>query len=319
MVRAGTRTEQSRSAIGGAAHSPHQEAAPPPRNAARATLPLDAPEPPYEERSPDTLDMRALTREHDVRAFPLDARRVAQRRAAMGSPSRRADAQALAQLPWPSGASTCAGGLLFLLPVLARLGYPEWHAAADEWAPFNVARRVLALACAHLALPPEDAAWTLTAAAPAPQAPDTFCAPHRWAGMVADRSALRLTARNGVTRVMDGSGRLLLAACPARPLPCAHIDEFAPRPDGHATPPLAQAVPLAWLTAVRRWLRRRAGIGIVNLVRRPARITCTPTHVDVDFALGDAILSVRRAGLDLDPGWLPWFGRVVTFRYGNVD
>jgi hypothetical protein len=24
---------------------------------------------------------------------------------------------------------------------------------------------------------------------------------------------------------------------------------------------------------------------------------------------------VRRAGLDVDPGWLPWFGRVVNFHF----
>jgi hypothetical protein len=24
---------------------------------------------------------------------------------------------------------------------------------------------------------------------------------------------------------------------------------------------------------------------------------------------------VRRLGLDIDPGWLPWFGRVVAFHY----
>jgi hypothetical protein len=29
-------------------------------------------------------------------------------------------------------------------------------------------------------------------------------------------------------------------------------------------------------------------------------------------------LAVRRAGLDLDPGWVPWFGRVVGFHYGRV-
>ena len=26
-------------------------------------------------------------------------------------------------------------------------------------------------------------------------------------------------------------------------------------------------------------------------------------------------LDIRRAGLDIDPGWLPWLGRVVRFRY----
>jgi hypothetical protein len=28
-------------------------------------------------------------------------------------------------------------------------------------------------------------------------------------------------------------------------------------------------------------------------------------------------LRIRWAGLDLDPGWLPWLGRVVSFRYGQ--
>jgi hypothetical protein len=26
-------------------------------------------------------------------------------------------------------------------------------------------------------------------------------------------------------------------------------------------------------------------------------------------------MTVRRAGLDLDPGWVPWLGRVVQFHY----
>jgi hypothetical protein len=29
-------------------------------------------------------------------------------------------------------------------------------------------------------------------------------------------------------------------------------------------------------------------------------------------------IEVRRAGLDLDPGWVPWLGRVVTFGYPNL-
>jgi hypothetical protein len=27
-------------------------------------------------------------------------------------------------------------------------------------------------------------------------------------------------------------------------------------------------------------------------------------------------LDIRRAGLDLDPGWVPWLGVVVRYRYG---
>jgi len=71
----------------------------------------------------------------------------------------------------------------------------------------------------------------------------------------------------------------------------------------------------AWLVACRRWLRRYAGIGLSRLVLRPAQMKVTPTHLDLRFDIGLAELSVRRAGLDIDPGWVPWFERVVTFRY----
>jgi hypothetical protein len=51
---------------------------------------------------------------------------------------------------------------------------------------------------------------------------------------------------------------------------------------------------------------------------RPARLSLTPTHADMFFELSGVSLPVRRAGLDLDPGWLPWFGRVITFHYGRT-
>jgi hypothetical protein len=38
----------------------------------------------------------------------------------------------------------------------------------------------------------------------------------------------------------------------------------------------------------------------------------------VFFDLNGVSLAVRRGGLDLDPGWVPWFGRVVGFHYGRV-
>ncbi len=48
-----------------------------------------------------------------------------------------------------------------------------------------------------------------------------------------------------------------------------------------------------------------------------ARVVATRSHVDVHFRLADVSLPVRRAGLDVDPGWLPWLGRVVSFHYGS--
>lgn len=71
----------------------------------------------------------------------------------------------------------------------------------------------------------------------------------------------------------------------------------------------------AWLMRCRRWLRGVAGIGLASLVLRRALVAITPTHVDVWLALDVADIRIRRAGLDLDPGWVPWLGRVVCFHY----
>jgi hypothetical protein len=71
----------------------------------------------------------------------------------------------------------------------------------------------------------------------------------------------------------------------------------------------------AWHTAMRRWSRRYARCGLYDLVCRPGRVTTTRTHVDILFDLQQADVRVRQAGLDINPGWVPWFGRVVQFHY----
>ena len=72
-----------------------------------------------------------------------------------------------------------------------------------------------------------------------------------------------------------------------------------------------------WLARCRRHLRRHVGIGLYSLVCRPARITICATHVDVRQGIDAVDLRIRRAGLDVDPGWVPWLGRVLRFHYGR--
>jgi hypothetical protein len=84
------------------------------------------------------------------------------------------------------------------------------------------------------------------------------------------------------------------------------------------TPPPRHAMDspyTVWLTAVRRWCRRRAGFGLTTLIRRPGHIHMTHTHLDARFTLAQLDLRVRRAALDVNPGWVPWIGRVIHFRY----
>lgn len=50
--------------------------------------------------------------------------------------------------------------------------------------------------------------------------------------------------------------------------------------------------------------------------RRRAEVEADPGWIEVRLDLDEVSIEVRRAGLDLDPGHLPWLGCVVRFRYG---
>lgn len=52
-----------------------------------------------------------------------------------------------------------------------------------------------------------------------------------------------------------------------------------------------------------------------RLLSRPARVSATATHLDLYFRLQSVDLDIRLAGLDIDPGWLSWLGRVVHFHF----
>ncbi|EXI67925.1 MAG: hypothetical protein AW08_01529 [Candidatus Accumulibacter adjunctus] len=51
------------------------------------------------------------------------------------------------------------------------------------------------------------------------------------------------------------------------------------------------------------------------LLRQPARIEVSAARVDIHLRLADLPISVRLAGLDRDPGWVPAAGRFLAFHY----
>lgn len=183
-------------------------------------------------------------------------------------------------------AATAYGGLLFVLPLLQRLGFAAWAETLPQDAPQTVVRHLLALMLRRLHAPPHDPAWLLTEEG---DCEDT-------AAIEAQPPPVWSTLRVAVPR---SAGTSDLAANTA---PC--------------TPPTWARL---WLTACRRWLRLQAGIGVATLVCRPASMDLTATHADMHFRLRDADMRVRRAALDLDPGWVWWYGRVVHFNYGETD
>ncbi|MFK0044418.1 hypothetical protein ACIQU4_09980 [Streptomyces sp. NPDC090741] len=54
---------------------------------------------------------------------------------------------------------------------------------------------------------------------------------------------------------------------------------------------------------------------VLAVARRPGRITAETGWIEAVLAVADTDPALRRAGLDLDPGWLGWLGAVVRYRY----
>lgn len=76
-----------------------------------------------------------------------------------------------------------------------------------------------------------------------------------------------------------------------------------------------------WAVAVRRWCSKTAHITAPVIIRRPGLVWLTRTDLDVTLPLADAEVRIRRWGLDIDPGWVPWlggFGTVVRFHYRDA-
>jgi hypothetical protein len=52
-----------------------------------------------------------------------------------------------------------------------------------------------------------------------------------------------------------------------------------------------------------------------RVLQRRARIVADPGWIDVHLSLREVSLELRRAALDLDPGFVPWLGIVLRFAY----
>ncbi len=185
--------------------------------------------------------------------------------------------------PFPDAALSAYGGLLFVLPALQRLGYAAWAETLLEGAAMQIAQQVLALVLRRLDAPSDDPAWLLAS-----------------------------TSFNDDFGYIDVKAPAIWGD-PTLAAPRGSVEKDIVALAEQAQP--AAALARIWLIACRRWLRRVAGIGVASLVMRPAAIGLTATHADVFFRLSDADIRVRRAGIDSDPGWVPWLGRVVAFHY----
>jgi hypothetical protein len=78
----------------------------------------------------------------------------------------------------------------------------------------------------------------------------------------------------------------------------------------------------AWLTDLLPHIlaRLHLALGIDDdlaqiLLHHHARVSITPTHLDIFFSLADHPIELRLSGLDRNPGWVPAAGRFIAFHY----
>ena len=68
-----------------------------------------------------------------------------------------------------------------------------------------------------------------------------------------------------------------------------------------------------------RFLYRHAKMSLRSLVMREGQIAVTRTHLDFLFNIDQLDIRIRKAGLDINPGWVSWLGMVVQFHYQQKD
>ena len=211
------------------------------------------------------------------------------------------------------GAPSALAGLWLLLP-LVRLAGVE---TAETVLGVPLCRDVLSGFARRLGMHPDDPVMAALEVPFAERAalPGGCWRPHdRVLGILAGRSGLRL-ARAGPGRAVLGlaHGPVGLAKLAAGDL--AQVRHAAAlRIERRQVPEYATLLN-AMTLAVQVLAWRLTGRGWRRLARRRGRVRVGPTHVDVTYDGRDVDVAVRRAGLDIDPGWMAWLGRVVSFRY----
>lgn len=218
-------------------------------------------------------------------------------------------------------------GLFFLICLLNHLGMTEFLVSHPHFIEVDLPQRLLYTIAQRLLIPEDDPVrMALTGVDLTTELSDcNFVAPANWQQSVwqSVTCIMRPVADTQNTKILfDASGRLAVAIWQGK---FSHqmrnlIGENSLN-QGNVIKisTFIDVIIQSWIIAIRRWCRTYAGMGLHNLVRRPGRILISRTHLDVLFNLKQADIRIRRVGLDLNPGWVLWFGRVVAFHYQDRE
>jgi hypothetical protein len=218
-------------------------------------------------------------------------------------------------------------GLVFILPLLELTGMRDILNQNEELVEFNVPGRVLRAIVRRCGIPSSDPVYSILPdiAERDVNRIDRFVAPAVWEKLLPnpgekEKTLYRFQTEDNPQKcvIADKTKKIILATVSATQLKmlprwlctCAvktSLDVCA-HPDINSIENTIQLI-------MGRYLRRYAGMGLQALVKRKGKMETTETHIDVLFDLHDSDVRIRRSGLDINPGWIPWFGRVVQFHY----
>jgi hypothetical protein len=93
-----------------------------------------------------------------------------------------------------------------------------------------------------------------------------------------------------------------------------------PQPEGPVAEALserAQAQAQQWADWLDAQAQELPAPRLAHVCRRPGRLRVLPGWVELRLPLDAVEVPLRRLGLDLNPGWLPWWGSVLHIRYDD--
>jgi hypothetical protein len=207
------------------------------------------------------------------------------------------------------GVDCAFGGMLFLLRLFQRLEIPTAVLAEPALlsAPW-LAALTYAVACRLAPGAWSDPATLALAGLDAPELPSLpIDRPIAEAVLRVDARIAQATER-WPQRPLSDDAAVLRAHAARLPRPVAPpdwLDELAQRLTERATSVLREAVDSD----------APASALVAGVTLRAGRLVTTRTHVDLYMPLDSIDLNVRRAALDVDPGWVPHLGKVLRFHY----
>jgi hypothetical protein len=214
------------------------------------------------------------------------------------------------------------GGFYFLLGLMSRLHVGDFLERHPRLIEFDFPKRLLRFAAGQLKIPEADPVMMPFRELENGEDPAMeFSVPQIWREQLYHSGALLLSniaGRPGYRMLTDRSGRSVLSIWRGRAPESVRSligTSVIARVSARRCEDNSRALLTCWHRALVRWSRCFGRIGLDHLVRRRGVLSVSRTHLDLFFDLNSVDTRIRRAGLDLNPGWLPWFGRVVSFHY----